>query len=366
MTFYGGAETVIVKLAKYINRCGHRVAILSRYICSEIRDDLGEIAVISQPNAPPKESIPRWLANNVSFLSKHVRAIQKEYDVINAHNFPSNWTSTARKPVVWMCNEPPHIVLRMDSLGFKSKDFLKRLLFPPILSLDRILSKRIAKSVVADAYNRSRFAKLYGIDPAIVPYGIDWNYYADGEPDPDFEFKNSFTILQVGIMTQEKNQLASLAALKTISKSIPNAVIIFAGTGEDAYKSRLDEFARSNNLQDRVVFIGHAGKARIRYFYHNCDLLLHPVKAQGGWLAPFEAIAAGLPVIVSTELTASSIISANNLGVVANDFAQALMNFYLNPGKHRAVAHERSEWVKKNLSWDIYSSSMLKIFESVA
>ena len=366
MTFYGGAETVIVKLANYLKACGHDVTILSRYVCLEIIQDLDGVHIVSQQDAPPKETIPRFLFSNVQFLWRNLKTLQYDYDVINAHNFPANCVFVTKVPVVWMCNEPPRIVLRMDSLGFSIKDILKQILFPLVLWFDRSLLKNIAKTVVADTYNRTRFRALYGTDSTIIPYGVDWNYYSAGKPDPDYEFKDTFTILQVGIMTQEKNQIASLVALKEISKTIPNATMIFAGTGEEAYKSRLDEFIRVNNLQKRVFFLGHVGKERVRYLYHNCNVLLHPVKPQGGWLAPFEAISAGIPVIVSTELTAASIILENNLGVVTDDYVTALIEVNTHYEKHRNMSNNRSEWVREHLSWEVFSAAMLNVFESVS
>jgi glycosyltransferase involved in cell wall biosynthesis len=88
------------------------------------------------------------------------------------------------------------------------------------------------------------------------------------------------------------------------------------------------------------------------------------VRAQGGWLTPFEAISAGCPVIVSNELTCSDMIENNQLGLVARDYAKALIRVRECPNI-QGMTNIAREWVKNNLTWDKFGQSMVSYFEEV-
>jgi hypothetical protein len=80
-----------------------------------------------------------------------------------------------------------------------------------------------------------------------------------------------------------------------------------------------------------------------------------PIKSQGGWLSTFEAIAAGATVIVSPEMTASSIIQGYCLGIVSTDFTRDILSL----GSRIVLEKcQRQQWVKDNLRWEDYCNSM--------
>ena len=107
---------------------------------------------------------------------------------------------------------------------------------------------------------------------------------------------------------------------------------------------------------------GHLKREQIRTLYQTCNVLLHPIKSQGGWLSPFEALCAKLPIIVSPAMTASDIIERENLGIVTNDYASAVLDIYRNPERHNEMASRRAEWVRENLSWNSFSEKMVEVF----
>jgi glycosyltransferase involved in cell wall biosynthesis len=103
-------------------------------------------------------------------------------------------------------------------------------------------------------------------------------------------------------------------------------------------------------------------REEIRKLYYQCQVLLHPVHAQGGWLAPFEALCAGLPVIVSKELTAAEILRSEGLGTVTDGYENALLDVFTNYEHHRERARKGGEWVRKNLDWSAFCDRMIDIF----
>jgi glycosyltransferase involved in cell wall biosynthesis len=116
-------------------------------------------------------------------------------------------------------------------------------------------------------------------------------------------------------------------------------------------------------LERRVIFTGHLVRTLVRDLYAACDVCLFPVKPQGGWLSPFEALCAGKPVVVSTQMTAAELIRKNKIGTVTDDFTKVVLDIYNNPEKYRQMAMRGKRWVKENLSWNNFCRKMLEIFE---
>jgi len=86
-------------------------------------------------------------------------------------------------------------------------------------------------------------------------------------------------------------------------------------------------------------------------------VIMHPIKDQGGWLTPFQAMSANKPVIISEEATCSSIFKKNTIGYIG-DYVKNILDIHsLVSGRNEA------EWVKENLSWDKYAEGMLKAFQ---
>lgn len=365
MELFGGAELVVVKLSDYLSRNKIPHALLTTHISKPLEKRLGTTRVIPYPFKKSKGGMkPLNLVKTIAALHSGVKKHQDRFDVINVHNYPGELSVfQTRKPVVWMCNEPPKVAVEFDS---EKKGSVRRLAVKTLLNAERrVVRSHIASTVVADEFNRDRFRQLYGSVPAIIPYGIDHRFFS-GAPKGKIRQKfQRFTLLHVGIISPMKNQMESILSLERLKPHIPGIRLILAGLGQGAYYQKIKQYIREKNLENSVDITGHVSRERVRELYHLCHLLLHPIQSQGGWLAPFEAICSGLPVIVSPEMTAARIIRDENLGVVTRDYVPAVRQLFDNPDGYTASAAQRSAWVKKNLSWDNYGQKMVAHFETV-
>ena len=363
MDIYGGAELLIVRLANYLTRNSVENTLLTTNLSADIEKDLAGTQIIAYPYKRfQRLSAPLNLFRLLWRLHIGVRAHINDFDVINVHNYPAELSVFPfRKPVVWMCNEPPEVHVEFNA---ERRYTARRLVISAILGLEkRVVRKYVEDIVVADQFNARRFKDIYGITPHIINYGIDYDYFADYKRKAvERKGSHNFTVLHVGMLTPQKGQIKSLRAIHKLRDQIPGIRLILAGFGQGEYLFSLNEFVRSRNLEDIVLFEGHVDRERIRELYHTSDVLLHPIGPQGGWLAPFEAVASKLPVVVSKEMTASKLIKKNKIGVVTDDFAEALLDIYKNRSKYDKVAAQRAEWVRNNLSWDNFCEKMLGVF----
>jgi glycosyltransferase involved in cell wall biosynthesis len=231
-----------------------------------------------------------------------------------------------------------------------------------------VVKKYVRKVCVADEFNARRFERIYGFKPEIINYGVDYEFFSKGNRKralEEFGLFDTFIILQVGMITPLKNQMESIKVVERLRDKIPNVKLVLAGWGKGNYMLMLKEYIRKKDLEQNVIFTGHLDRERLRNLYHACDVLLHPIKPQGGWLAPFEALCARKPIVVSTRMTASDIVSREKIGIVTNDFAGAIWDIYNNPDKYQEMTERGQRWVKENLSWDKFCKEMINLFYEV-
>lgn len=366
MELYGGAELLIVRLANCLTKKRISNALLTTNILREIENDFIGTCIIKYPLIPLQRIFkPLNLFRTLWLLSKGVRKNLKHFDIINVHNYPAELSIYPyHKPVVWMCNEPPEVHVRFQH---EPKHSLRRAAVKALLAFDKhVVRNYIQNVVVADEFNETRFRNIYGFTPHIINYGIDYDFFAGRSENAGIKPIDPFTILHVGMLTPLKNQMESIRAVEKLKEKIPHIKLILAGLGEGEYLQSLREYIKEHQLKEHVEITGHLKREQIRTLYQTCNVLLHPIKSQGGWLSPFEALCAKLPIIVSREMTASDIVEREDLGVVTDDYASAVLDIYRNPERHNEMASRRAEWVRENLSWDNFSEKMVEVFYKAA
>lgn len=365
LELYGGAEYLIVKLANFLSTKGIRNSLLTTAISREIQKDLTDTSVILTPSAHAgSRGFTQILA-----LWQTAGKVMTDFDLMNVHNFPSELSSfKCTKPVVWMCNEPPVVHLALE----RETSFPQRLKKRALLMLDKFVTARsIRHVVVSDEFNAERFRSLYSHRHTlhIINYGVDFEFFSQGDgtkPRNELNLNDRFAVLQVGMLTPQKNQLESIRAVNALRQEIPPIRLILAGSGTGDYREEAERLIKELKLDEHVLITGHLDRKEIRDLYHACDVVLHPVKSQGGWLSPFEALCAGKPVVVSHELTAGTIIEREKIGVVTRDCITALRDIYKDRAQSRQMAERGQQWVKENLSWDKFGEEMLKVFHEAA
>jgi glycosyltransferase involved in cell wall biosynthesis len=266
--------------------------------------------------------------------------------------------------VVWQANEFPDLWHSQNpSLTLRAVVALGR-------RWDRrVVRKNVDRAVVPDESQARKFKERYGFTPDIIPYGIEYELFAQGNGKQAarlYGLDGSFTVLHTGMISPSKNQLESVQAVEQLRKQVPNIRLVLAGflDGND-YEQTLRGYVRDHALEHHVVFTGHISKNTLADLYHACNVAVYPVKGQGSWLSPFEVLCAAKPVIVSPSLSSSGIIAEKRIGQVSEDLTRAILNVHENPDLHGEMAQQGRRFVAENLTWEQYSERMLELFQSV-
>lgn len=345
MDLYGGAEHLIVKLCNYLSLENIPNTILTTSINPHIKKDLTKTSILFSPKPiikTPKIISHLFMAYNLrKTIKKHIT----HYDIINLHNFPAELSAyNLNKPTIWMCNEPAQLNLNNSTLNSL---FLK---------LEKyIVQTHITSSIVVDHYNKNRFQKIYNETPIIINYGIECGAVDNPIKDP-----TQYNIIQVGNITPYKNQKASIRAVSKIIEYIPNIKLTLVGDDNTEYAQHLKECVQENGLNTYIKFTGNLSRSEVKHLYSISNLAIFPTKFQGGWLSPFEAICANVPIIVSRTAPCANIIQENNLGIVTNNFVTAILSSYAS---HPVDTTSNKEWVRNNLTWSKFGDKTIKQFK---
>jgi glycosyltransferase involved in cell wall biosynthesis len=356
MGLYGGAETVVKELCAHLQQDGVKVRLVTLNISEEVSRMMGSCDIRlprrQMPYALRSTSVAASLGilTEIRLLRELVKRSAADCDVINAHNFPAEWVCGGLgKPVVWMCNEVP------DFYNNPRPSAIMRMLRWAGVKIDAgRVNRDVTTIVCADEYNGSTVRKRYNREPVIIPYGIEYPFFS-AAPEAVTITPGKFLLVQAGMVTPEKNQMASIQAVGRLREAIPDISLVLAGRDDTPYARSLKEYVEQERLDDVVTFTGHVSKAKVREYYHACKIALFPVKSQGGWLSPFEALCAGKPIVVSSTMGAASVVKGHGLGVVSDDLATAIKEIYSGYAAYQKQASVARVWVSQNLTWENFS-----------
>lgn len=109
--------------------------------------------------------------------------------------------------------------------------------------------------------------------------------------------KNAVLFLSVGELNRNKNHSVMIKALGELQKNNEKLDLQYAIAGKGVLEAELKQFAKKCGVADRVHFLGYRND--IADWYQAADVFVHPSKREGLPVSLMEAMASGLPCVVS-------------------------------------------------------------------
>ncbi|AHE60183.1 TPA: lipopolysaccharide glucosyltransferase I [Escherichia albertii] len=209
------------------------------------------------------------------------------------------------------------------------------------------------------------FQKHYQTEPErfqILPPGIyPDRKYSEQIPDSReiYRQKNGITeqqnlLLQVGSDFVRKGVDRSIEALASLPESLRHNTLLFV-VGQDKPR-KFEALAEKLGVRSNVRFF--SGRNDVSELMAAADLLLHPAYQEAAGIVLLEAIAAGLPVLVTSVCGYAHYIADANCGaVIAEPFCQEQLNEVLR--KALTQSPLRAAWAENARHYadtqDLYS-----------
>lgn len=186
-----------------------------------------------------------------------------------------------------------------------------------------------------------------------IPNGVDTDYYTPGKRNAADKQK-TFVILCAARLTRRKGFNYAISAFSQIADKYPWAKMVIAG-GEGNAMRELQKQACDLKLEERIVFTGHYTKREAPEIYRKADVFMMPSLNEGMSNNLLEAMAAGLPVLMTPTGGAKKLVRENKNGFIiamkdVESIVEKLSFLIENPAECLRLGDE-SRKIATTLSW---------------
>ncbi|MDE3180206.1 MAG: glycosyltransferase family 4 protein [Acidobacteriota bacterium] len=164
-------------------------------------------------------------------------------------------------------------------------------------------SERAGRIITPSQYTADELVRHTNADPGnirVIPLGVT----AAPPAPPGFDAaaergrwagSGNELVLVVGVIQTRKNTLGALKALERLPENYKMALV-----GGDGYGCEpVHDYIRKNNLGERVIVPGYVDPPTMDRLYRSASVLFFPSLEEGFGLPVLEAMAHGLPAVVS-------------------------------------------------------------------
>lgn len=212
----------------------------------------------------------------------------------------------------------------------------------------------------------------------IMSFDISYKYISNGVDIKQFKpltnkrnLRNQLNIpldkivfIAVGRLSYPKRLFTMVDVFSKLQKKLNNSVLIICGNGE--LGDKLKSYIRDKDIKN-VEFKGLIPHNELHLFYGCADYYITTSGYEGQPLTLLEAMACGLPCIVS-NIPNLSIVADANCGLIV-DFSNisSATNKILDYLKKDNLNHgiNARKYAEKNLDWETISNNYLNLFNKI-
>jgi glycosyltransferase involved in cell wall biosynthesis len=176
-------------------------------------------------------------------------------------------------------------------------------------------------------------------------------------------------VLFLSRLHPKKGLEALLDGWRFVRERLPDAELVLAGSGEADYAARLEARVMHSGGADAGIrlagFVGAGAKADC---FAAADCFVLPSFHENFGVAVLEAIAAGLPVVVSPDVQLASFVRENAMGVVTHRepeaIADALVRVLGDAALRRRCARDGPALVRARFSPEAVGQGLASMYEA--
>ena len=224
---------------------------------------------------------------------------ENHYDAIHIHEGSTSFIASrvAKKMGIKKRVVHSHSAKKVSGVREYSR-FLLSVFLNPIYATDLVACGELAGIRTYGKQNTKR--KNYWVLPnAINTKRFVFDQTVRNEVREELSITNQFVIGMVGRIAFEKNYPYALRIMEKFHKKIPNSSLFIIGEGEK--KKEVEFLIKKHKMQQYVKMLGK--HSDVERYYQAFDALLLTSYNEGFPVAAVEAMASGLPVLLSKSIT---------------------------------------------------------------
>jgi glycosyltransferase involved in cell wall biosynthesis len=172
----------------------------------------------------------------------------------------------------------------------------------------------------------------------------------------------------VGRIASQKGHTVLLDAMTEVTREFPDVVLMVVGAGPEL--PALAERARALDLVPNILWMGAQPQHRVFELFGVMDVFVMPSLYEGFGLAAAEAMAAGVPVVVSAVAGLSEVVEDRASGYLvparnSSALASAVIALLRDPQTRRLFGHSGRRRALEVFGPDRFRDSMERIYSTL-
>ena len=373
---FGGVVRSVEGMATSLVQRGHEVTILTtdafdqhRRHTGAIDETIDGVHVLRRPNVLPALR-GRFNLSTPRSMKQTAEALLPSFDVLHVHEFRT-LENLLVTPVAAKLGKPivlsPHGTLILSTGRGRYKRVWDRLLSPGIaLRIDHVIA--LTQSELTDAKSLwTRFGT--GLRPtrfSVIPNGVDLGSFNKRELAAEFrqryQLGDAPTALFMGRLQQRKGVDVLIMAFK--AADVADSRLLIVGPDE----GMLPLLKALADGDPRIVFTGYLeGDARLGALAAG-DIFALPATGEGQPMAALEAMAAGMPVLLSPGCNLEEVEEAGAGYVVdatVDAFADNMRLCFTDDASRWQMGERARQLVDERYAWDGIAERLEDVYLSV-
>ncbi|MFC7071584.1 glycosyltransferase [Halovenus rubra] len=201
----------------------------------------------------------------------------------------------------------------------------------------------------------------------VVYNGIDTSRIDETE-DSVIDLPTDPLVVTAGRLVEQKNYSTLLRAFSKVVNQVPEATLVIVGDGP--LSDELETLAADLGIEESVIFTGYLPRREDVYgVYKEAQIAVFPSWYEGFCVAAVEAMAAGLPVVVSDIHVLREVVGDPGIFAdpnVPDTFTNAVVELLENPDKCEQSGNETRERAREKFSLGYTAQEYLNLYEMMA
>lgn len=298
---------------------------------------------------------------------KWLRHAVKKSDVVHIHNF-FDWTFSIGA-ITCLLAKKPYVVSPHGALDpwFLNIHPTRKKLY--IRLVGRPLLQRSAAIIVTAPPNVTAVERICpGLNVVLAPPGIPVRSISESRASYQALRAPILKVIYVGRMEPVKDLPCLFTAMATMLQQGQPVNLDILGTATPSYLEQLKHLVGQLDITQAVTFRGYIEGADKLALMHKAHVLALPSHAENFSFATAEALAEGLPVVVTTGVALSEVITRYQCGsVIAPGDSRALaeaLTAFSDPELRSTSSIRANQCAQKEFSIERMRSSLEQVYQN--
>ena len=175
-------------------------------------------------------------------------------------------------------------------------------------------------------------------------------------------------VLYLGRLHPIKGLDILTAVFASVLRRLPDAKLVIAGPAAPGYAREVAKMVKHHDIEEQTILTGEVRGWDKWAAYRAADVFVLPSRSENFGIVVAEAMACGVPVVVSKK-TPWEDVETYNAGCWVNpepdEVAKSIIEILENPDLARQMGENGRALVREKYTWDTLAKRMLRVYENI-